>query len=291
MNSLPSKFLPPNYNPSKPLVVIAGKGNYPALTIEKIRQHNIPVCLIAFYGETRSDIINSFPSEKKAIIKVGQMGKMLKQIEKFKAAYTIMVGQITPKRLFKGLSPDLQMLKILTRLKEKNAETIFGAICTQIEKLDVTTLDARNFLDDQLAHTGMMTRGKLKIPSHYIEHGIHIAKQVAQLNIGQSVIVRKGTVIAVEAFEGTDAMLHRASLFKTDQLIFVKTAKSNQDYRFDVPCFGMKTLQIIKEAKIQLACLQANTTILLQKQTVLQQANQWGIQIYGYTDKKIRESC
>tara|TARA_B100001248_G_scaffold260540_1_gene249080 strand:- start:95705 stop:96136 length:432 start_codon:yes stop_codon:yes gene_type:complete len=143
-------------------------------------------------------------------------------------------------------------------------------------------MDARAFLDDQLAEPGLIAGKKLALKQDHVDHGIHIAKESARLDIGQSVVVRKGTVIAVEAFEGTDAMLLRAGEFKSDEALFVKTTKPEQDYRFDVPVFGMKTLETMLQAGLKNAALEANKTIILEKEKVLAEANQQGVTLWGY---------
>jgi len=278
----PSRFLPENFDSSKPVAVIAGRQLYPVLTIRAMQAAGIDVRLIAFDGETREDLYESFPDEHRIRIKVGQMGKMLKTLKKFGAGYAIMVGQITPGRLFRDLHPDLKAIQILATLKERNADTIFGAICREIEKVGVTLLDARAFMDDQLATPGLMTQGKLKANSESIEFGIKTAKEIARLDIGQGVVVRKGTVLSVEAFEGTDEMLARANKYRTDKLIFVKTPKKGQNWYFDVPVFGMKTLETMKESGISTACLEIDGAIILEKERVLKQANEWEIEIFGY---------
>ena len=194
-----------------------------------------------------------------------------------------MAGQITPKRLFHGLHPDLKALAIFNKLKIKNAETIFGAIATEIESIDIQVLDARCFLDDQLASNGLMTLGEIKAPEAFIEHGIQVAKGITELDVGQGVVVHKGTVIAVEAYEGTDPMLIRAGSFKTDELIFVKTVKQKQDYRFDVPVFGERTLDIMLKSGIQTAALEAGNVIMLNKVILLEKAAKLGIELIGYS--------
>ena len=277
-----SRFLPESFDPSRPIAVIAGKEIYPKLTLNSIRGHGLEVRLIAFEGETRQDVIESFPDGESVVIKVGQLGRMLRAIKDFGAGYAMMVGQVTPRRLFKGLHPDTKAVMLLARLKEKNAESIFGAVTGEIEKQGVQMLDARSFLDHEMADKGIMTGGAPKVKEHDIEHGIKIAREAARLDMGQGVVVRKGTVIAVEAFEGTDAMLGRAGSFKTDQLIFVKAAKPRQDYRFDVPIFGMKTLEVMREAGIGVACLESGGTLILEKKSVVQEARNWGLQLIGY---------
>lgn len=278
----PSAFLPANYDPARPLGLIAGQGLYPLLVARSARQAGIKVKLIAFDEETSTELISFIPEEDRVTLLVGQLGKMLKALAKFDCGYALMAGQITPRRLFKGLHPDLKAAQILLSLKRRNAETIFGAIAAEIEKIGITLLDARSFLDDQLASEGCMTGGRFPIAEEYLSHGIQIARECARLDIGQGCVVRKGTVLAVEAFEGTDEMLHRAGNFKTDESLFVKTVKTAQDYRFDVPCFGLRTLEAMREAGLAAAALESGRVIMIDKPAVLSQARAWGINLLGF---------
>ncbi|MBI5768212.1 MAG: UDP-2,3-diacylglucosamine diphosphatase LpxI [Verrucomicrobia bacterium] len=278
----PSAFLPKNFDPRRPVGLIAGQGLYPQLVARAVRAAGVPLRLVAFDEETPPELIATFPESERRILLVGQLGKMLKTLEEFGAGYAIMAGQITPRRLFKGLHPDLKATKILLTLKRRNAETIFGAIAREIEDLGVTLLDARAFLDDQLATAGCMTGRNFAIPRDYLDHGIHIARESARLDIGQGCVVRKGTVLAVEAFEGTDEMLRRAGGFKTDDALFVKTVKARQDFRFDVPCFGLRTLETMREARLTAAALETGKVIILDKPAVLSQAKAWGISLFGF---------
>jgi len=277
-----SAFLPPGFDPQRPVALIAGQGIYPVLVAQAIRAAGIPLRLVAFDEETRPELIASFPESDRRTLLVGQLGKMLKALKDFDAGYAIMAGQITPKRLFKGLHPDLKATKILLSLKRRNAETIFGAIAQEITDLGVTLLDARSFLDAHLATPGSMTGRSFPIEQDYLDHGIHIARECARLDIGQGCVVRKGTVLAVEAFEGTDEMLRRAGTLKTDHTLFVKTVKARQDYRFDVPCFGPRTLETMREAGITSAALEAGRVILLDRPAVLAQAKTWGLNLLGF---------
>ncbi len=277
-----SAFLPPNFDPRRPLALIAGQGLYPQLVAAAARRAGITVKLIAFDEETRPDLITTFPDSDRRTLLVGQLGKMLKTLREFDAGYALMAGQISPRRLFKGLHPDLKAIRILASLKRRNAETIFGAIAAEIEALGITLLDARAFLDDQLATSGGMTGRSFPIERDYIDHGIHIARECARLDIGQGCVVRKGTVLAVEAYEGTDEMLRRAGAFKTDGALFVKTVKANQDYRFDVPCFGLRTLEVMREAGLAAAALETNRVLVLDRPAVLAQAKTWGIHLLGF---------
>jgi UDP-2,3-diacylglucosamine hydrolase len=277
-----SAFLPRDFDSRRPLALIAGQGVYPVLVAQAARAAGVPVRLIAFEEETRPELVASFPARDVRTLKVGQLGAMLKALGEFEAASALMAGQITPRRLFKGLHPDLKATRILLALKRRNAETIFGAIANEIEALGVTLLDARAFLDAELASAGCMTGRRFSIERDYVDHGIHIARESARLDIGQGCVVRKGTVLAVEAFEGTDEMLRRAGAFKTDSTLFVKTVKARQDWRFDVPCFGLRTLETMREARIGAAALEAGKVIVLEKNAVLEQARSWGIELLGF---------
>lgn len=281
MSSL-SAFLPPGHDPRRPIALIAGQGDYPILVAQAIRRAGIPLRLIGFEEETRAELVAAVPEAERRILLVGQLGKMLKAIREFGAGYAYMAGQITPRRLFKGLHPDLKATQILLSLKRRNAETIFGAIAREIEAIGVTLLDARAFLDDHLAGHGCMTGRSFPIDDDYLQHGVTIARECARLDIGQGCVVRKGTVLAVEAFEGTDEMLRRAGAFKTDGALFVKTVKARQDFRFDVPCFGLRTLETMREAGITAAALEAGRVLMLDKPAVLAQAKSWGISLAGF---------
>jgi len=279
---VPSAFLPPQFAPHRPVALIAGRGTYPTITATAIRAAGVPLRLIAMDDETNPDLIASFPAADRVTLNVGQVGKMLDTLKDFGAGYALMAGQVKPKRLFHGLTPDLKAAAILFSLKRRNAETIFGAIAAEIEKIGVTLLDARAFIDDEMATAGPMTGRKLGIDEEYLNHGIHIAREMARLDVGQGCVVRKGTVLAVEAFEGTDEMLRRAGTFKTDETLFVKTVKVKQDFRFDVPVFGLRTLEVMHEVGLNAAALEAGKVIVLDKAAVVKQAKAWNIALHGF---------
>jgi DUF1009 family protein len=277
-----SAFLPPRFDRTRPLALIAGQGLYPRLVADAARQAGVPVVLIAFKGETAPELVESFPESDRCTVLVGQVGKTLDRLRRFGAAYALMAGQVTPGRLFRDLHPDLKAARILLSLKRRNAETIFGAVAKEIEALGIQLLDARAFVDEHLATPGCMTGRTFPVDPDEVAHGVSLARECARLDIGQGCVVRKGTVLAVEAFEGTDAMLQRAGGFKTDGALFVKTVKARQDYRFDVPCFGLNTLAIMDEWGIRAAALEAGSVLLLDKPAVLARARALGLSLFGY---------
>lgn len=277
-----SRYLPASFEPEKGITIIAGKGDYPTLLAHELAKHTIHHSLIAFDDETSPALIETFPPDQRTVIKVGQLGRMLKALRKFGCGYTIMAGQITPKRLFKGLHPDLKAVRILASLAERNAESIFGAIANEIKAAGICQLDARACLDEHIATPGPMTPGKWRIKDVHLQHAVRICRSIADLHVGQGIVTNKGTTLAVEAFEGTDAMLQRAGTFNTTSALFVKCVKPNQDYRFDVPVFGDRTLRIMIEAGIHHAALEAGNVLMLNRQKLIQSAEANQIQLLGF---------
>ncbi len=271
-------FLPDDFNPSLPIVILAGKGEYPKLIWERLEERKAKSYVFAFeyldWISSKNEHYFEFP--------VGQVSTWLKALKKCRARYVILAGQITPKKLFHGLNPDLKALWLLARLKEKNATTIFGALIKEIEKLGIYVLDARSFLEDQLATLGDMTsEGLLEVPQEILDKNVEICRSVAALDIGQSIVVSRGTVVIAEAFDGTDAMIERAGDICDRPMGLIKLAKQNQDFRFDVPVFGLRTLRKMYAAKIHWAALEASRTILLNKAEVISEAERLKIRLFG----------
>ena len=279
-----SKFLPTYYN-REPITLIAGRGRYPALLTEIIRAKGIPLKLISIKSETDGSLIDRFAQEDHVSLHLGKVSQLLKTLKSFESKYVIMAGQIKPTRLFKGLNPDIKLVSILAKLKELNAETIFGSLVKEITNLGCTVLDARSFLDDHLASEGAMTLIKKQPSSDILAFGIKMAQNIAHLNIGQGIVIKDRTVIAVEAFEGTNKMLKRVGELKLKDLIFFKTIKKSQDCRFDIPVFGLQTLELMKSLKIQTAALEKNSVILIDKPKVLKAAEKYKIQLIGFTPR------
>ena len=279
-----SKFLPTDYN-REPITLIAGRGRYPALLAEIIRAKGIPLKLISIKSETDDSLIDGFSVKNHVSLHLGKVNQLLKTLKLFESKYVIMAGQIKPTRLFKDLNPDIKLFSILTKLKELNAETIFGSLVEEMTKLGCTVLDARSFLDDHLASEGVMTLAKKQPKTDILEFGINMAQNIADLNIGQSIVIKDKTVIAVEAFEGTNKMLKRVGELKLKDLIFFKTIKKSQDCRFDIPVFGIQTLELMKSLKIQTAALEKNSVILVDKTEVLKVAEKYEIQLIGFTPR------
>lgn len=280
---MPTRFLPKDLDPARPLAIIAGRGIYPALLAEAARAAGTPVRLVAFEGEADPALVAAFPEAERRAIEVGKLGDLLDALRALGAGAAVMAGQVAPRKLFSGMVPDLRLVALLARLPERNAETIFGAVAAEIEAAGVRMVDARAHLDGHLATEGRMT-GWLggSVDDGELAFGVRMAREMARLDVGQSVVVAKGTVIAVEAFEGTDNMLRRCGATGGREMLLVKAAKHGQDWRFDVPCFGERTLESMAEGGVRKAALEADAVLLLDKPRVLAKARELGITLVGF---------
>jgi DUF1009 family protein len=201
-------------------------------------------------------------------LKVGQLGKMIGTFTERGVTQCVMAGQVAPKNLF-DLRPDLRALGVLMRLKEKNAHTIFGAIADELKKDGVELIEATPWLAPLMPQKDFLLGPKLSTEQKAdVEFGFGIAKKISALEIGQIVVVKDGTVLAVEGFEGTDACLARGGELagKNGGAVAVKVAKLNHDMRFDIPCIGPKTFEVCATAKISVLALEASKTLLLERE-------------------------
>jgi DUF1009 family protein len=276
---------PTSPNLNRPLCLVAGRGTYPVLLAREALAQGADLRLIAFDGETEPRLVDQFPQAQRSVQKVGQLSKFLKTLKRWQVADLMMAGQITPGKLFRGLQPDLKAVRLLAALPEKNAESLFGAIAQEVEAQGVRLLDARCFLQDHLARPGLMT-GQAWRDEATLSLGIRAALGISQMDIGQSVALSQGTVLAVEAFEGTDKMLERAGSFKAPDTLLVKTVKPGQDTRFDVPVFGLRTLESMHAAGIRAAAL-AVGTLMLDKPAVLEQASKQRCTLLGFDPQAV----
>ncbi|HJT81002.1 MAG TPA: LpxI family protein, partial [Chthoniobacterales bacterium] len=187
-----------------------------------------------------------------------------------------------PRNLF-DLHPDWKALLLLARLKERNAESIFGGIAVELEKTGVELLPATTFMDQALASPELMAGAKLgKRQIRDIDFGWKIAKEIARLDIGQTVIVKNGTVLAIEGLDGTNETIRRGGkLAGTGGAIMIKVSKPDQDMRFDVPVIGVETIRVAHEAGVRAIAIEAGRTLLLEKPAILEQANRAQISIIG----------
>ena len=261
--------------------IIAGGGLYPRTFIRAAKPHGVRLVAAAFKGETKLELESEVDVLK--WFRVGQLGGVIRFFKKQGATEVIMTGQIAPRNLF-DLWPDLRTLKVLHTVKERNAETLFGAIADELAKEGIKLLPALTFLEDEIAEEGLLFGPE---PGERdwedIRFGRRIVKETSALDIGQSIVVRRGTVLAVEAFEGTDECIRRGGkLGKGTDVTLVKVSKSNQDMRFDVPVVGPKTIETCREAGVGTIAVEAGRTLFLGKDEIAQKCREGKISVVGF---------
>ncbi len=247
--------------------IIAGSGIYPHTFARAARQAGVGKLVVSgFTGETRDDLASEV--DEITFLRVGQLSKMIRFFQDHGVTAAVMVGQIAPKNLF-DLRPDLRLLKMLSKVKERNAESLFGAIADELEKDGIRLLPATTYLDDCLPEEGPVCGPKLsKRQQDDVAYGMRIAKESSRLDVGQTVVVKKGTVLAVEAFEGTNEAIKRGGKLGRGEATMVKVSKPNQDFRFDVPVVGPDTIKNAAEAGVNVIAVEAGCTLLLEKETI-----------------------
>jgi DUF1009 family protein len=267
---------------SRTIGIIAGSGVYPETFIAEARRKSpgIRLVVVAFHGETKPELEKL--ADATEWVRVGQLSKLIKFFRREGADKAVMMGQISPKNLF-DLRPDLRILMMLARVKERNAETLFGAIGEELAKDGITLLPATTFLEDHLPGPGYVCGPAFKKRQLAdAEFGFRIAKQTSALDIGQSVVVRHGTVLAAEAFEGTNACIKRGGeLGRGKDVLLVKVSKPNQDFRFDVPVIGPQTIETCAAAGVGGIAIEAGKTLLLEKARVTELCDKLGIGIHA----------
>jgi hypothetical protein len=213
--------------------------------------------------------------------RVGQLNRMIGFFRERDIHQAVMAGQIAPRNLF-NLRPDWKALLLLARLKTRNAETIFAAIADELSKNGVDLLPATSFLEEHLAGSGLICGPVLsRRETEDVEYGWRVAGEVARLDIGQTVVLKRGTVLAVEAFDGTNETIRRGGELGGRGAIMIKLAKTNQDMRFDVPCIGPETIRVAQQARLRVIAVEANRTLLLERAALLELAERAGISVVG----------
>ena len=258
--------------PLHALGIIAGNGVYPRLLADGARRAGVEKIVAAAFTDETDPVLERHVNVLEWM-RVGQLGRLLKFFISQGIHHAIMAGQIAPKNLF-DLRPDLKALMLLGKLKERNAESIFAAIADELANIDIVLLPATTFLEDSLARKGLIAGPKLSPrQEREVELGWNVAKEIARLDVGQTIIIKNGTIVAVEAFEGTNEAIKRGGTLAREGTVMVKVSKPNQDMRFDVPVIGVETIRIAAESGVRVIAIEAGRTLLLQSDAIADLAN------------------
>lgn len=251
------------------LGLIAGSRNLPLLVVREARRAGVcKIVAVAFENETDPALA---PLVDRIVwLRVGQLSKMIEAFRAEGIVRCVMAGQIAPRNLF-DLRPDLRAVKLLWRLKERNAHTVFGGIAEELARDGIELIEATPWLRPAMPGAGFHLGPPLSATQREdLEFGFRIAKEIARLEIGQTIVVKEGTVLAVEAFEGTDRCLARGGELAGGKggAVAIKVAKARHDMRFDIPCVGAQTIEVCQKAGIAVLGVEAGQTILLEREQV-----------------------
>jgi DUF1009 family protein len=245
--------------------IIAGNRSLPLVFARQARSLGVRrLVAVAFEGETDPALASLV--DEIVWVRVGQLSKMISAFTEREVKRCVMAGQIAPKNLY-DLRPDLRAMGVLLRLKEKNAHTVFTAIADELKKDGVQLIEATPWLKPLMPGPGFRLGPKLSGPQQAaVEFGFGIAKEISRLEIGQSIVVKDGTVLAVEGFEGTDRCLARGGELAGPKggAVAVKVAREKHDFRFDIPCLGPQTLEVCAAARISVLAFEAGKSLLLE---------------------------
>jgi DUF1009 family protein len=264
--------------------LIAGNGRFPFLVLDGARESGVEMVVAAIKEETSPEIEQR--AAKVEWMGVGQLGRLIRLFKTEEVTHVIMAGQVKHHQIFRlNALPDLRMVRLLARLSTKNTDSLIGAIADELAREGITLVDSTAFLEPLLAPEGVLTR---RVPTKEeradLDYGLGIATEIARLDLGQTIAVKDRAVVAIEAMEGTDAVIVRAGEVTLGRpFVVVKVAKPDQDMRFDVPVIGLPTIENMIRAGATTVQVTAGKTLLFDKKDLIDLADKNGIAVVGAT--------
>lgn len=260
--------------------LIAGSGQFPTIFSRAARQKGLKIYAVAHIGETDPGLETLVEAAK--WIKIGQVKKLITFLKENNVRDAVMVGGITKTKMFSGVRPDLTALKIVATMDHTQDDGLLRAFAGELEKEGITVRASTFLLPELLAQKGCWTRRKPSKPEmDDVRFGWRIVKEIGKLDIGQSVVVRDGSVMAVEAIDGTDATIRRGGELGKEKAVVVKASKPSQDMRFDVPAVGSKTIETMCSVRASVLAVEAGKTVVFDRDEMVALADQNGIAIIG----------
>jgi len=267
------------------LGLIAGNGRFPFLVLDAARALGHQVTVIAVKEEAFPELEAAAAREPRAAlhwVSLGHLGTCIRLLKEAGVHHAVMAGQVKHVKIFSGIVPDLTLLSVLTRLKARNTDALISAVADVLKGQGIELMNSTTLLEPLLAAEGVLTRRPpTEIEQADLQFGYGVADAIAGLDVGQAIVVKDKAVVAVEAMEGTDAMIRRAADLAGPGTRVVKVAKPSQDMRFDVPVVGVATIDVMREAGATVLSIDARRTLLIDGPAVLAAADKAGICIVG----------
>ena len=260
--------------------VIAGGGQFPLLFIEAAQRAGRVVHVIAHQNETDEKVAAA--ADSVCWVKLGQLGKIIKFFKTSNVRETVFLGTITKTQIFRDILPDLKGLTLWNKIDIKQDDAILRAVATSLEEEGINVLESTLYLEHLLFPKGVLTKRKPNKSQRLdISFGWKNARAIGRLDIGQCVVVRDSSVVAVEAIEGTDAAIRRGGRLAKEQAVVVKLRKPNQDFRFDLPATGLTTIETMAEVHCSVLAVEAGQSLLFDRERMIGAANKAGIIVVG----------
>ena len=267
----------------KKLGLIAGNGKFPLIFAEEAKRAGYRVIAIAHRGETDQAVEQA--ADEVTWIYVGQLGKIISTFQRSGVVEAVMAGGIRKVKLFGNFRPDMRGARFLAKTKSREDDALLRGIADELASEGIQILQSTLCLPQIISPEGILTR-RAPRPAEWddIRFGFQTAKEIGRLGIGQTVVVKKQVVLAVEAAEGTDQAIQRGGALAKSGCVVVKASKPQQDLRFDVPAVGVDTVRCLHDSGAAVLAVEAGKTILLEKEKLLAQADAHGISIVGVSD-------
>ena len=262
--------------------LIAGNGRFPFLVLEGARSQGIEMAVIAIKEEAAPELEEQ--TKRLHWVSLGELSKTIELLHKEGVTQAVMAGQVKHTKIFSAIRPDWKLAKVLFSLSRKNTDALIGAVAKVLEDEGIRLVDSTLFLQPLVPEAGVLTQ---RVPSESevadMEYGLSVARQIAGMDIGQTVVISDKACVAVEAMEGTDETISRAArLAAGKQLVVVKVSKPKQDMRFDVPVVGPPTIEQMRACGATALAVDAGRTLLFDREKLIELANQAGIAIQAF---------
>lgn len=265
--------------------LIAGNGKFPLIFAQEAKRVGTEVVALAIKKETSPSLENLV--DRIHWVNVGQLGDLIEICKKEGITRAVMAGQVRHTRLFGQVRLDARAMALLAGVKDKKANSLLGAVADELLREGIELIDSATYLSHLLPSPGILTRRKpTQNEWRDIEFGHKMAKEIAGLDIGQTVVVKDQTVLAVEGMDGTDRTIKRGGKLGRGDVVVVKVSKPQQDRRFDLPIVGERTVEVLKQAKAKVLAFSARSTILLDREKVVKNANQNGISLVAVKEEE-----
>ena len=265
--------------------IIAGGGQFPLLFIEAARKAGRRVVVVAHKGETDEEVVRA--ADAVCWVKLGQLGKLISFFKQEGVGETVFLGTITKTQIFRDILPDLKGISLWNKIDRKQDDAILRAIAETLEIEGIKVLESTLYLRHLLFPIGVITKKKpSKKQRRDIEFGWQNARAIGKLDIGQCVVIRDCTVLAVEAIEGTDATILRGGALAKEKAVVVKVKKPGQDFRFDLPATGLTTIRSLQKVNAAVLAVEAGQSLIFDRELMVEEANKAGIVVVGVSERE-----